>query len=158
MDALIHPHPHLPGPSASGADRFTVKQVDSLPRQRHRDDWIIRHGYAVNLMWTDRDEWFFYDRFEAAWVFLRAARMGEHIEGDISYAANEVRFHGSGGDWRTLHIGGPIRYWDIDEPKLLRHFVTQVDQGAKFAKPGQAPGAYPKTVEVNVQAHSQRAG
>lgn len=134
--------PHFP--SASYGPEGEVRQVDALPRQRHRDDWTVTHGYAVNLLWNSRDEWFFYRVFEAAWVFMRTARMGEYIEGDMYHAACETRFREQTGDHRTLYVGEPIHYWDVDEAALMRHFATLVTQDSKWpAGPGKRPDQYP---------------
>lgn len=124
-----------------------ILNVSDLPRQRHRDDWTVKHGYAVNLQWAGGNEWFFYGRFEAAWIFLRTARMGEYVEGGIYRAADEVRFQGddiTGSDHRTIYVGEQIDYWEIDESALLRHFITLVDQRSKFQAQGKSPADYPR--------------
>lgn len=130
-----------------------VRHVEQLPREKHRDGWIVTHGYAVRLAWepiTDNPgrDWFFFRQLEPAWLFLRTARMGQHTaEGDVYSAAREIRFSERHGDVKTLHIGDAVNYWDINEPALAAYFVgQQLNQDTKFpAAPGQPPSAYPRT-------------
>jgi len=90
-----------------------VIQVEKLPKEQSREDLVITHGYAVGLRmpWTaqstcgDDKHWFFFNDLPPAWVFIRSARMGDPMEGNIFVAANEVRGKEPvGPDVRTLFI------------------------------------------------------
>jgi hypothetical protein len=133
------------------AEVTAIKHVDDLPRTKHRDDWTVTHGYAVELSGHDHPQaWFFFYHLEPAWLFLRTARMGEALEGEIYQAANEVRFHDHGqflakpGDRRTIYVGQPITYWKVDESKLVAYFAgNQIKPTSKGVQaPSQPLTAY----------------
>ncbi|MEU2639685.1 hypothetical protein ABZ591_35035, partial [Micromonospora fulviviridis] len=63
-------------------------KLDALPRAVHRDDHVIRRGYAVGF-----GQWFFFDALPPAIAFGRAARMSTDCTGYGVYeAAQQLRF------------------------------------------------------------------
>jgi hypothetical protein len=116
-----------------------VIQVEKLPKEQSREDLIITHGYAVGLRmpWTaqstcgDDKHWFFFNDLPPAWVFIRSARMGDPMEGNIFVAANEVRFKEHvGHDVRTLFITEPASYGS--GPEITAIWVQGLDEKSKF--------------------------
>ena len=71
----------------AGTDR-RLARVDALPRELHRDDHVVRRGYAVEF-----GQWFFFPAIEPALAFGRAARMSLDCSAyGVSEAAQEIQF------------------------------------------------------------------
>jgi hypothetical protein len=112
-----------------------VKWVKKLPRKTTRDERYVTHGYAARI---GNSNWFFFEHFEPALVFGRAARMSLQISSyGVHEAAHEVRFVSSvGDDQQTLHVldGAGLDRAPGEMESLLR-WVRGVDPASAHWNP-----------------------
>ena len=67
----------------------------ALPRRKSSEDWIISHGWAVELSGVGFSTWTFFTDLPPAVVFALSGRSSETFHGvDICRAAFETRFLG----------------------------------------------------------------
>jgi hypothetical protein len=111
--------------------------VVALPSERHTNEHVVRHGYAVEL--RPHGQWYFFHDIAPAAAFGRSACMSpECILYGIYRAAHEMLYcaiHEE--DERVLHVAGDRIDWIPGEAEHLERFVRGVRE--EFLNRGDLP-------------------
>ena len=93
-------------------------RAEKFPSEYYSDDRIVRHGYGVGI-----GQWYFFDDFEPAFVFGRAARMSFDCSGWGVYRAAHVTQHClRHGDERVLLVAESVQD-RREEADVLKRFA-----------------------------------
>lgn len=113
--------------SLAGTPYLAAARCEALPKALHKDDHIIRRGYAVGF-----GRWFFFEALEPAVAFGQAARMSVDCHGYGVYeAAHELKFcdiHDKDEIVLLVNIDGGHRDRTDDEVETLKRFVQGVKE------------------------------
>lgn len=116
---------------------FAAPHVDRLPAESYSDYRIVRRGYAVGI-----GTWFFFDAFEPAIAFGRAARMSIDCSGYGVYRATHeqlccLEHH---RDESVLHIAGLGLDRKDGEAESLKRFTQAVKENPHSARWNEPTG------------------
>lgn len=111
--------------------------VGVLPMECLRDNRIVRHGYAVGI-----GQWHFFDDFEPAYVFGRAARMSLDCSGwgvrRAAHVTQHCLLHAQ--DERVLLVAESVRERADDADAISRFAQGVYPASAYWCEPGRRDG------------------